>query len=194
MPFSKKWITEGEFLLTNTGDVSVTPIGENDLTGIIRNSAAIRYRQEYQGIIKERRRFPKGNGTSSTGWRALVKQVGIAPALVITQSSDVDGAGNTVTVIGSTITLNTGSYDWLLDVVGQTIYLDVDGYVTGYPVVTRTSADDIQVTGTPPAGSPYKWILKGYPTTEVVELQAITVWPAPLATDVGPPGSTGGNS
>jgi hypothetical protein len=185
LPRARKFIPSAEIFFANEGNLSAQLYSINDNMGVAYQKALkpIRYRGEYTGIIKEERMMPAG------GLRCSYKQIRLTNATVIITNSDTLGAASVNRSLGLVTLDSAVTEDWPTDALDWYIYFEKknvtdnnaannvsDNYNTGYLVTVRT-ADTLTVSDpTPslPQGS-VKWILKGVPKDEVMELQEFSV-------------------
>lgn len=156
----------------NLGNLSLQFISNNDQgrtvsgVGNVAPMTPIRSRVANQAI-DEKRFFPARNIRFSS------KQVTLTLAKVIISNSDTLGLA---TVTGNnTVTIAAGS--WPVDMVDQVIAFGGDGYITEYPITAQNGGfTTLTVTGAPPNVAGTKWVLRGQPKTERMQLQEIGVW------------------
>lgn len=178
----RKFIPSMQLVSKNTGsNLSIQPNSINDDKGISAAKALgqVRFRDTYDGLIREERWMPAGS------LRCTYKQVQLTNANTVVTNSDTLGHGTTDRVL-NTLTLDTGATtDWPTDAVDWYVCFpdkwdgaaDVDDdYETQYLVTARapdtlTLADTLD---TIPAGSK-DWLLKGVPKDESWELISYTL-------------------
>lgn len=200
----RKWAPYAEFEFANLGNLSLQVSSINDKNAAnLRPLNPIRYRGGYQGEISENRKFPGGAaGGTSGGLRCKSKQLDLQPANIILVSSDLDRTK--CHILGTALSLDTVEMDgstpstaqFPSDCVDQFISIEDDGYVTQYLITAQPSPTTLTLAVAPPAsGASRKWVLRGVPKTERVQINQMSVWFFPM-TQVDHPSSgvTGGNS
>jgi hypothetical protein len=122
--------------------------------------------------INEIRYFPQGK------LRFFTKQFRLTNAFVVVQKSDdtltcaTDGTAKTFTIAGPDPDI------WLDYCVGHVMYIEDDDYTLGWEITGRT--DTVLTVADPrgdlPTGADKKWIMKGYPKDEMMELLSCTIY------------------
>jgi len=205
--FYRKWVPRILVSAGNTTNLSLAIKSSNDNDRVTGDLKPIRYRNNItwgdslpiwsdttaiwnsQGIIEEWRRFPAG------GLRCNYKQVKFENALVNIVDSTLLGSA-TVNPTANTVTLS-GSFQWLADIVDYFISFEHDGYTGTFKVLSQSintlvyedlSGNDVPVTGM------YKWILRGTPKGEVLQLNGYVIHYAMISKSHTPfsSSSTGG--
>jgi hypothetical protein len=205
--FYRKWVPRILVSAGNTTNLSLAIKSSNDNDRVTGDLKPIRYRNNItwgdslpiwsdttaiwnsQGIIEEWRRFPAG------GLRCNYKQVTFENALVNIVDSTLLGSA-TVNPTANTVTLS-GSFQWLADIVDYFISFEHDGYIGTFKVLSQSintlvyedlSGNDVPVTGM------YKWILRGTPKGEVLQLNGYVIHYAMISKSHTPfsSSSTGG--
>ncbi len=154
----------------NLGNLSLQFISNNDQgrtisgVGTVKAIPPIRSRVANQAI-DEQRFFPSGN------IRFASKQLTLTNAKVIITNSDALGVatvtgGNTVTIPGV----------WPTDLVDHVLAFVADGYTAEFPVTANTSAHVLTCAGGGIPNVVGKWILRGIPKDEQMQLQEIGIW------------------
>lgn len=201
----RKWAPYAMFELDNLGtNVSLQVGSINDKNSAnLRKLNPIRFRGEYGGSIRENRKFPGGvSGSTSGGVRCQSKQLDLQPANVILTNSDA--SLTKCHISGTSVSLDTVQYDgstassatFPADSVDQYLCLEDDGYVTQYLITAQPSASTLTLAVSPPAsGLSRKWVLRGVPKNESVQVNQMSVWFFPM-TQVQHPsmGSDGNNA
>jgi hypothetical protein len=177
----RKFVPSIQVFARNQGNLSMQVNSINDDKGasVAKALGPIRYRTQYTGMIREERMMPAGH------LRCTYKQVQVTNALVIITNSDAHGNAS-VNRVAKTVTLDSAvTEDWPTDAVD--FYLSfaskwdgaanvADDYVTQYLVTART-ADTLTFSDAgnlAPSGS-VKWVLKGIPKDEKMELQELNI-------------------
>jgi len=180
--FMRKWITRCNVVCQNETNLS---LGLNSINDDGRREAElspIRFRGNivwgdeditwgeadliwnYDGFIDEFRRFP------SRSLRCNYKQIQLRNAFVITHNSDTYGDG-TVNNIAKTVVL---ADLWPSTVFGYQIFFENDGYTRGYDITSVSSNTIIYSdTGNESPNGTYKWVIRGYPKGEVLNLVSL---------------------
>jgi hypothetical protein len=123
-----------------------------------------------QGIVEEWRRFPSG------GLRCNYKQVIFENAELQIVSSSLLGVA-TVNPGANTATLG-GSYTWLPDSVDYSIAFESDNYTKYFPITAQTTTTityDDTGGGDPATSGNYKWIIRGKPKGEILQLNGFVI-------------------
>jgi len=191
---NRKWVSKSLFQFSNNGPLTVSLKSINDkATDAGVDMKGIRYRDSnYSGIIKEKRTFPAGvSGNTFQGLRCHTKQIEFNKSEVILYASD-DYAKCT----SSSGTVQLASGFWPTPegtIIDQYIYLETDGYSQGHRI---TAVSDAFLTApTMPNVTSKKWVIKGIPRDEKVEILAYTIYSNAQESQPNPPsGSDGGNA
>jgi len=143
----------------------------------------------FTGIIQESRKF------NSEGLRCTLKQIELTNAFVQIYTSDNLG---TVTTNGidNLVTLDfPGTYVWPPNMSDYVIYFEDDNYFKGYRIISRTDTtlviEDVENSLAELSGA--KFIIRGYPKNEVLNLISISLWYAYLGEPVQYNASTAGS-
>lgn len=184
--FLRKFVPRILISADNTTNLSLAIKSSNDNNRIQGDLQPIRYtnsinwgddlplwgdpnaRWNFQGLIEEWRRFPAG------GLRCNYKQVQLTNASVQILTSDLLGLG-TVDNALKTVVLG-GSFQWINDMVDYTISFETDNYEVEYTITARTPTTITysDASNQSPAGS-LKWIVKGKPKGEILELNGYVI-------------------
>jgi hypothetical protein len=191
LPMVRKWVPKILLSMQNITNVSVQISGINDNSSFVNDLTEIRYRGNilwgdpdplwgadtpywsYFNLIEEMRRFP------ARSLRCSFKQIQITQSYSIIYNSDSYG---TATVDSSTKTATiTGVFP--TDIVDYYISFITDGYDKQYQITARNS--DTVLTYLDPgteqtSGSGVKWLIKGYPKSEVFDINSYVLYYAPL--------------
>jgi len=181
--FYRKFVPRILISAANTTNLSLGIESSNDNNRVTGELKPIRYRNNItwgdslpywgdptsrwnlQGVIEEWRRFPAG------GLRCNYKQITLGNAKVQIINSDTIGPA-VINTIAKTATL-TGTYKWLSEMVDYVLLFEHDNYTNEFRVseATDTTAtyEDPDNLG-PAYNGNFKFILKGYPKGEVLEL------------------------
>lgn len=172
----RKQVIQMSAKFRDVSNLSVQIVSDNEEGKTVANLAIIRSRNHLvwgdptivwgtssyvwniRGLIDEKRKFPSGS------LRCEYKQVRFNPAFVINYNSDSYGSATLVQSTRILTLVNAATLDWPLDIVGMSLCLDNDSYVTQYTITSKTS-DTITVsdpTSVLPSNGTYKWIIKGY--------------------------------
>lgn len=119
-----------------------------------------------RGLINEKRRMP------AKSLRCNYKAIRLQNARVAVLNSDTIGTANIDGVAKTATLVNASTYDWPSNSVDYFIAFENDLYVTEYQIITRT-ADTITFTDTGNTAqtlSGQKWVIRGYPKGEVLNL------------------------
>lgn len=211
--FVRKMVPRINITASNRTNVSIQIRSINDNNRKVRDLSEIRFRGNivwgdpdiiwgdvdkvwnFDGLIEEQRRFP------ANSLRCSYKQIQITNAYTVITNSDTLGLATVNTNI-NTATLN--DYDgldpntvvWPADSIGYYLSFENDGYSQQYLVSARTDATltFADPLNTIPDGS-YKWLIKGYPSDEAINLLGYTIHWAPLSkTQDMYHGAEGGNA
>jgi hypothetical protein len=164
---------------------------KDDRSTVVRMKA-IRDRDITSGLHKLSRSFPKGN------LACIYAQLQMKKGLVVIARSD-DHALATLAGIGNTAQLASGTWpeDGTDNLIGHSLYPAIAGaYDTGWEI-TDQSGDTLTLSdpgNTLPTGAGYKWVVKGYPKNESVELHAVSIDYATLAEGYPERSNQGGNA
>lgn len=186
---TRKYVTQANITAESTTNVSLQIISNNDDNRKIANLLPIRYRGNMiwgepdvywgdhsldwnkQGLVHEKRRMP------AKSLRCNFKSIKLTNAKVAIISSDLIGTAN-INSVAKTVTLSdVVSYDWPSFSIGYFIAFESDNYITEYEVIGRTDdvltyVDDLNKTQT---AINQKWILRGYPKGEILNLLNISL-------------------
>lgn len=124
------------------------------------------------GIIDAERRFP------GRALRCQYKQIELTNAYVAITNSDILGTADIDGTFKTTTLTNATSVDWPNVVVDYVIAFETDGYVKEFPISERTSADVLTFVDTAnqaTTASGLKWVIRGYPRGEVLNLISYTI-------------------
>lgn len=186
--FYRKFVPRILISAANTTNLSLGIRSSNDNNRVVSELKPIRYRGNItwgddlpywgdasarwntQGVIEEWRRFPAG------GLRCNYKQIILENAKAQIINSDVLGEV-TVNTVTKTATLG-GSHLWLSEMVDYYLLFEHDNYTNEFRVSAATSTtatyEDPYSNG-PSLNGNYKFILKGYPKGEVLELNGYVI-------------------
>lgn len=206
--FVRKWVSRIVLTAGNKSNISIQLRGINDDNRRTRDLAQIRFRGNvtwgdvsvvwgtydtvwnFAGLIEEQRRFPAGS------LRCSLKQVQVTNAFANVVSSDVLGTALINNQANTALLTNAATVDWPTDVVGYYLTMEDDGYVTTFEITNRT-ADTLTFddpTNAAVSGTK-KWVIKGYPKNECLNLFSYTLHYALLSkTQDSFHGETGGNA
>lgn len=124
----------------------------------------------FQGALQEIRRFPAG------GLRTSYKQIQFTNAFSNIYKSDVYGKA-TVNNGAYTVTLDSLTEVWPLDIEGLYITFESDGYLKEYLIMSRTNSVITFTSGAElPPNESLKWLIRGYPKDEVLSLQSYAIY------------------
>lgn len=156
----------------NLGNLSAQFISNNDrnrtITGQGNVAAMTPIRSRVAYLIDEKRFFPAGNLWFSD------KQVTLTNAKVVVTNSDALGLA---TVTGTTTVTIAPPGTFPADMVDHVISFAADGYVTEYPITAENGGLNVlTVSGAPANVVGTKWVIRGYPKTEVMQLEEFAVW------------------
>lgn len=155
-----------------TGDLSVDFNSYKDDRSTAVRMKTSRERSITSGLHKVFRSFPKGNLS------CIYAQIEMKKGFVVIVRSD-DYALATFSGSGNTAQLATGSWpnDGTESLVGYSLYpIIASAYDTGW-TISAQSGDTLTVLdpeNTLPTGS-FKWVIKGYPKNESVELHSLSI-------------------
>ena len=192
VPSMRKWVPKMLLTMENVTNTSAQIISINDNTSAEKNLKEIRFRGNvlwgdpnpiwgadtpywsYFNLIEEMRRF------TATSLRCSYKQIIITQAFTIIYNSDTNSLGSVVTA-SRTVTLSGAT--WGNDVVDYFIYFEDDNYEKGYQILSRDS--DTQITyldsGSTSLDGTKKWIVKGYPKGEILNIIGYVLYFAPIS-------------
>ena len=186
--FYRKWVPRILVSADNSTNLSLAIRSSNDNNRVKGDLKPIRYRNNInwgdslplwgdaqalwnsQGLIEEWRRFPAG------GLRCNYKQVIFENASVNIVDSTLLGEA-TVNPVTNTATLG-GSFQWLPNITDYFISFEHDNYtrefkITGRTPTTLTYEDTSNVD--PATAGNYKWIIRGKPKGEVLQLNGYVI-------------------
>jgi hypothetical protein len=181
---TRKYVTQANITAESTTNLSLQIVSNNDDNRKISALLPIRYRgnivwgdpdvywgdpQLYwnkQGLVHEKRRMP------ATNLRCNFKSIKFTNAKVAIISSDLIGTANINSTLKTVTLSDVVRYDWPSFAVGYFIAFEQDNYTTEYEVIGRTAdvltyVDVLNKTSTL---NNQKWILRGYPKGEVLNL------------------------
>ncbi len=186
--FYRKWVPRILVSADNTTNLSLAIGSSNDNNRVTGELRPISYRNNItwgdllpvwgdpsalwnkQGLIEEWRRFPAG------GLRCNYKQVIFENAVVGIVDSDLLGLA-TVNPSTNTATLG-GSFQWLPGIVDYFISFEHDNYTREFRITARTATtvtyEDVS-NADPAAAGNYKWIIRGKPKGEVLQLNGYVI-------------------
>ena len=176
----RKWGSLIEMKFENLGNLSLQPISINDFGRNMQNLAKLRIRNVVGGI-DEKRYFSAGGIYFSD------KQIKMTNAFVDITNSDTLGVA---TVTGGTTI--TGTFP--SDMVDHVIAFEVDGYTAEHVITDQTGTTILASTGLT-NGANQKWVIRGYPKTERMQLNEYTIYAIPMGStqsDAG--GESGANA
>jgi hypothetical protein len=185
--YQRKWIPKILLTCKNRTNISIQINAINDDGKSTRPLKAIRWRRNFiwgdedfvwgnpdcvwnaEGLIEQKRWMP------AKGLRLSFIQVEVTNAYVVVENSDLNGEAdfnntlNTATLVSMTNTWPTQALDYYL-------YTSVDNYVTGFKVIGRSDSTLVleDTNNVFPTGR-YKWVLKGYPKGEFLNLLSYTL-------------------
>lgn len=199
----RKWAPYAVFEFENLGNLSLQVGSINDKNAAnLRLLNPIRYRGAYQGEITENRKFPGGAaGGTSGGLRCKSKQLDLQPANVILTNSDA--VLTKCHISGTSVSLDGLKYDGVTtsaatfptDCVDQYLCIEDDGYVTQYLITAQPSASTLTLAVAPPAsGLSRKWLLRGVPKNERVQVNQMSIWFFPMTQTQHPSTGSDGNN
>jgi len=186
--FMRKWVPGMLVSAANTTNLSLAIHSSNDNNRVIGDLRPIRYRDNitwgdslplwgdtearwnYQGIIEEKRRFPSG------GLRCQYKQIQLTNAKVQIVTSELLG------VVSVDATLKTatlgGTLQWIPALIDYVIAFESDDYTNEYVITasTTTTLTFSDPSNTSPASGTYKWVMRGKPKGEVLELNGYVLF------------------
>lgn len=192
-PMIRKWVPRVSLKAANEGDVSIQINGIVDDGRVVKECKEIRSRNGFfwgdpefdwgdascswagGGIINQWRRFPAG------GLRCDFFQVEITNAYSIVTNSDTLGQA-TFNNTTNKATLDDVTQQWPLQARGYFISTEADLYATEFEVLARDSNTVLTLldpNNVLPTTSK-KWLLKGYPKSDVLNLLNYTLAWAPL--------------
>jgi hypothetical protein len=187
----RKWIPKILLTAKNKTNVSIQITAINDDGRSSRDLTPIRWRRNFvwgdedfiwgnpdcvwnaEGLIEQWRWLP------AKGLRNSYIQIEIKNALVNVINSDLLGTADFNDTL-NTATLNVVTNSWPSQAVDYYITTEVDNYQAMFKVLTRSDATLVLEDGADnlPNGS-YKWLLKGYPKNEVLNLLSYGLQVAP---------------
>jgi hypothetical protein len=164
---TRKWIPQMNFKAMNKGtNLSLQFVSVNDDGRVTSDLRPVRYRGSGK-TIEEKRKFPAGS------LRCGTKRIQFKNAKVVITNSDTLGQA-TLNTTANTLTLLSGTWpgSGAGDYAEQYISFDNDSYVTEWAIASTSSGVmTISDTGnTLPANGTYKWMIRGYPKDEKLEL------------------------
>jgi hypothetical protein len=205
--YVRKFVPKMTIACRNVSNLSLQIKSNNDDRRLLSDLTPIRFRGNiywqdplvrwgdpnlvwnYDGVIEQGRKFPAG------GLRCNWKQIGLTNAKVVTLNSDAVGLV-TVNSASKTVTLDSGAgMDWPNDCVGFFLAFESDGYTREYLISGRTptTVTVVDAFGSLPE-SAKKWVLRGIPKNEALDLISYTVHYALMSTSQEQfKGQTGGN-
>lgn len=192
--FNRKIATRILLMGKNVSNVSIQITSINDDGKVERSLKEIRWRKNFiwgdpefvwgnpqfvwnaEGLIEQWRRFP------ARGLRWSYLQVNVTNAYTVISNSDTIGTATFNAVANTALLDDAVNSDWPEDAVGYDLYTEVDNYQRAFPVISR-APDTLTVLDTNnllPVGS-YKWLLKGIPKSEVLNLLGFTLYWAAIS-------------
>ena len=206
--FVRKFVPKMSIACRNLSNLSLQILSNNDDRRHLSELTPIRFRGNvywqdplvvwgdpnlvwnYDGVIEQGRRFPAG------GLRCNWKQIGLTNAKVVTLNSDAVGLV-TVDKLARTVTLETGyGMPWPEDCAGFYLSFEGDGYSRDYLITSRTptTVTVVDAFSSLVTGAAKKWVLRGIPKNEALDLISYTVHYALISSSQEQfKGSTGGN-
>ncbi len=187
-----KWMGEITAIAKNlTGNISIDLWSYKDDRSTGVEIKAVRERSITSGLHKIYRRFPKGNLS------CIYAQLQLRKGFVVIARSDdyvqatFSGAGNTAQLLSG-----TWPNDGTDTLIGHYLYPAIAGaYTTGWQISAQ-SGDTLTVLdpgNTLPTGAA-KWIVKGYPKNESLELHGLNIDYEPLGEGYPERSDQGGNA
>lgn len=193
LPLIRKWVPRIGIKAANEGDISIQVNGIVDDGRVVKECKQIRSRNgfvwgdpEFEwgdasciwgggGLINQWRRFPAG------GLRCDYFQVEITNAYSIITNSDTLGQA-TFNNTTNKVTLDDSSQQWPLQSRGYFISSDADAYATEFEVTLRDSNTVLSLLDPNNAlpSTSRKWLLKGYPKSDMINLLSYSLVWAPL--------------
>ncbi len=185
----RKFVPKCSVSAENITDVSIQINSINDVGRLMRSIKPIRFRQnwiwgdptkvwgtekyvwDFSGMIEELRRF------SSESLRCNYKQLQLTNAYTTILTSD-DLTTVTINSAAKTATLDDiSTYDWPTDIVGHYIYFKQDDYLLGFEITARTNDVVTFVDASNKVSAiSQKWMIKGYPKNEIINIRGISLW------------------
>jgi hypothetical protein len=180
----RKYTTGVNVTCESSTNLSLQITSNNDDNRVIGDLKPIRYRGNItwgdedvywgdtvlewnkQGLIHEKRRVP------AKSIRCNYKRILLTNAKVAILSSDQIGLVNINAAAKTATLVSSGTYDWPSNAVDYYLAFERDNYVAEYLVTARTSDvltydDDTDATV---SANNQKWVLRGYPKGEVLNL------------------------
>lgn len=224
LPQIRKWVSQALLTAKNISNISIKMFSINDDSAVEDAMKEIRYRDtlvwgdsepiwgtdtyrwNYFALVEQRRRFPAG------GLRCSHKQVRITNSFTNITNSDAY-SNCTVDRVTKKVTLTNGALSWPLNIEDYELELFPTGTPTATPSFTVSLRDsNTQITLFDPtdlintqysAGLGFdftniKWVLRGIPKDEVLNLMSLVLYYAPLTnthrTYMGTTAETGDNA
>lgn len=200
-PHNKYWVQQSTFSIKASSNSSITPFSINDdgrsdkKMKTINPSGFITWGDENfvwgnpdtvwrpSETAVYQRHFPRG------GMRCRRKQIRLIPERVILYRSDVFDTGTVAYETPAlpnptrfTVTLDSGK--WPIEITGEQIHFEEDGYVKTYNIESRSDTTLVITGGGLTIGPAKKWYIKGYRKDQQFEIKAFSMTFAPL-TNVG---------
>lgn len=193
-PYIRKWVSKILLTLDNESNVSIQIIGINDNTFKEHDLYEIRFRSSIiwgdpepiwgndeilwnaADLIEEMRRFP------AKYLRCNRKQIKITQSFSNIYKSD-DVCTATIDNLINTATLTDPSnFDWPSNVEDYYISFESDNYTKNYLITewTNNVITFVNPQFTAPSGT-QKWVIRGNPKGEVINVVAYTIYYAPLS-------------
>lgn len=201
--FMRKWVPRILVSAENTTNVSIAISSSNDNDRVLGTLKPIIYQGNIvwgsnyplwgdpnviwnkQNIVEEWRRFPAG------GLRCNYKQVGISNAYIDIFSSNFLAEA---TVTTATKTAVLAGQNWPIEIVDYYISFENDNFTKDFLITSRTNTTITYSDPTnigPSLDTDYKWIIRGKPKGEVLQLNAYVLHWAYLSKSHTPYTATG---
>lgn len=191
----RKWVPKILLTMENVTNTSAQIISINDNTSAEKNLKEIRFRGNvlwgdpnpiwgndlpywsFFNLIEEMRHFP------ATTLRCSYKQIIITQSFSIIYNSDTNSTA-TVNTATRTATLDNATFSWADDIVDYFIYFANDNYEKGYQIQSKNSATELTYldSGATTVNGSHKWIIKGYPKGEILNILGYVLYYSPLST------------
>lgn len=188
-PATRKWVADATISFKTETNIAMLLTSNNDDERQVRDMKEIRsfgtffwgdpdfiwggndIRWRKPETESKTRHFPRST------MRCRRKQIRIRPSTTVIYLSDDKSLGDVAwvnpldTTLGVTVTLQ-GLFKWPTDVIGYRIRFEGDGYVSEYPINTRSNAT-VTVSAGPTIGINQKWDIVGIYKKQIFELKSI---------------------
>lgn len=187
---TRKYVTQINVTCESTTNLSLLIVSNNDDNRRVADLLPIRYRGNIiwgdpdvywgdpqlewnrQGLISEKRRMP------ARSLRCNFKSIKMTNAKVAIVNSDLLGRASVNSFLKKVTLTENITYEWPTNSIGYFISFETDGYTREYLVTAKSQSSALEydeLTYSDPDGTlldatNVKWVLRGYPKDEVLNL------------------------